>query len=671
MLTNVKGKVQNTDVPVSKPLLPLFEAITNSLQSIEDAGRSPGRIDVTILRERQKQLSDDDRAFAEIVGFRVTDDGIGFTDTNYQAFNESETTFKADRGGKGIGRFTWLVAFSDVSISSAYNESGKNLLRVFRFVPVNDGIADASVVPTTNGHVATTIELRGFRAAYQKQCPKKPETIASYIIEHFLEFFIGPRCPDIFLHDEAGGDPLDLRQVFEHEMVSKSQPEGILVGETEFTILHVRLNSTHIKDHALHFCANHRVVYSEKLGRQIPNLTARLRDDKEQEFVYAGYVESDYLDTHASSDRTAFSITEDDSELLSSEITWTAIRKGVHEACRVFLTPFTEPVRIRKAERIQEFVRNQAPMYRPILDLIPDEANSISPDASDGEMDLHLYRGLQRIELSLKEEGQKLLNTTSGEEENVDEYRDKMKEYFEKVTKIKAADLARYVCQRKAILEFLKKQLSIADDGKYPKEDRVHNIIFPMGKTSDEVRLDEHNLWLLDERLVYHFFLASDKQLRVLVPLTNSDHSEPDIIVFDKACAFVGSEEHPFSSITIIEFKRPMRKGYTENTNPFVQVREYIDEIRAGKARTPDGRDIPILAGMPFYCFIVCDIDSTIEKQAYDFELTKTPDGQGFFGFKRQYDAYFEVISYSKMAMDAQKRNAVFFDKLGLPSRVG
>jgi len=42
-----------------------------------------------------------------------------------------------------------------------------------------------------------------------------------------------------------------------------------------------------------------------------------------------------------------------------------------------------------------------------------------------------------------------------------------------------------------------------------------------------------------------------------------------------------------------------------------------------------------------------------------------------FFGFKKQYNTYFEVISYSKMLTDAKKRNAVLFNKLGLPSRIG
>jgi len=35
-----------------------------------------------------------------------------------------------------------------------------------------------------------------------------------------------------------------------------------------------------------------------------------------------------------------------------------------------------------------------------------------------------------------------------------------------------------------------------------------------------------------------------------------------------------------------------------------------------------------------------------------------------------RYNAYFEVISYTKIWTDAKKRNAVLFDKLGLPSRI-
>ena len=55
---------------------------------------------------------------------------------------------------------------------------------------------------------------------------------------------------------------------------------------------------------------------------------------------------------------------------------------------------------------------------------------------------------------------------------------------------------------------------------------------------------------------------------------------------------------------------------------------------------------------------------------ASDFELTETPDGEGFFGYKRKYNAYYEVISYNNMLRYVQKRNAIFFEKLGLSSMV-
>jgi hypothetical protein len=188
-----------------------------------------------------------------------------------------------------------------------------------------------------------------------------------------------------------------------------------------------------------------------------------------------------------------------------------------------------------------------------------------------------------------------------------------------------------------------------------------------MGTTSDEVPFDQHNLWLVDERLAYHKFLASDKQLRAMAPVTNVSQKELDIIVFDKACAFASSADGPFQTITIIEFKRPMRRNYPDNDNPFDQVLEYI-EIRKGKARTADGRDVPVSEGVHFYCYIVADKTEMLERQAYKAELEKTPDNQGFFGYKKHCRAYIEFISYTKLLTDAKQRNRVFFDKLGLPA---
>ena len=66
----------------------------------------------------------------------------------------------------------------------------------------------------------------------------------------------------------------------------------------------------------------------------------------------------------------------------------------------------------------------------------------------------------------------------------------------------------------------------------------------------------------------------------------------------------------------------------------------------------------------------MCDIPQILKEWAYHFDLLDTPDGLGFFGYKKHYNAYFEVISYSKLVADAEKRNKAFFHKLGLPNRI-
>ena len=54
--TSLVGRVSNYPLPVSKALLPLFEAVVNSIHAIEELGRKDGRIDVIIERVAQGRL---------------------------------------------------------------------------------------------------------------------------------------------------------------------------------------------------------------------------------------------------------------------------------------------------------------------------------------------------------------------------------------------------------------------------------------------------------------------------------------------------------------------------------------------------------------------------------------------------------------------------------------
>lgn len=59
--TNLHGRLRNTSLPASNGLLPVFEAVSNSIHAIEDAGipSQQGRITVQVNRDPQSALGFD------------------------------------------------------------------------------------------------------------------------------------------------------------------------------------------------------------------------------------------------------------------------------------------------------------------------------------------------------------------------------------------------------------------------------------------------------------------------------------------------------------------------------------------------------------------------------------------------------------------------------------
>src|SRR5258706_9548534 len=96
----------------------MFEAVMNSVQSIQDAPRSSRGHKITIEIERDLELALQDSA--RINAFKISDTGIGLNDDNFDSFNTSYSEYKAARGGKGLGRFIWLKAFERVEIDSVF-----------------------------------------------------------------------------------------------------------------------------------------------------------------------------------------------------------------------------------------------------------------------------------------------------------------------------------------------------------------------------------------------------------------------------------------------------------------------------------------------------------------------------------------------------------------------
>ena len=677
--TNLLGRLKNTSLPFTSGLLPLFEAVVNSIHSIEEA-QTAGHISVEILRApKQNQLNLEDstrpgpEALPDITGFKITDDGIGFTDGNMESFRTLDSDYKASMGGRGIGRLLWLKAFNKVVIESRFQESdGKSRQRSFVF-DAGSGVSkellsDADEEAVRN---CTVVHLDNFDARYRENTRKSHQAIADSILEHCLWYFIREGgAPEISIKDD--GVTILLDEVFESYMHSSSESESIQLRGNRFGLIHVKLRSNSRLHHSIAYCANNRLVTEERLSGKIPGIYGKIRDSA-GELVYLCYVSSRFLDEHARPERIGFDIPETTEPLLeSSEIGMGDIRDAIVEKVKSHLSEYINANAELSKERVKQFVSRRAPRYRPILSRIPEAQLNIDPEISDKELDLTLHRQLASIESELLAEGHDLM--AENPSEKIDEYRLKLQAYLQKAEDIKKSDLAGYVSHRRVILDLLEKAIQRNAEGKYEREELIHQLIMPMRMDSNNVPLNAGNLWLLDERLAFHDYLASDKPL-ASVPITgSSDKSEPDLVVlnvFDQPILVSDGPKMPLASLEIIEIKRPMRNdsGQGEEHDPIEQAIGYLQRIRAGGVKTATGRPIPASNDIPGFCYILADLTPTlISRCELHHDLTKTADNMGYFGYKKNMKAFIEVISFDRLVNAAKERNRAFFDKLGLPA---
>jgi hypothetical protein len=668
--TNLAGRLRNTTLPFSQGLLPMFEAVVNSVHSIEETkgGVATGKIDVEILRDPQVDAFSGPHE-SPIVGFRVTDNGAGFTDANMQSFETLDSDYKADKGGRGVGRLVWLKAFKDVQITSVFDQGGTLNCRTFEFS--HAGIQSPALVPAEPSASARTIvELHSFAARYRKASPKTAQAIANALFEHILWYFIREGgAPDMRLID--GGEIIDLHDVCARHMHASALTEKYTIKNRDFTLTHIKLREMSARTHSVAFCASGRLVSTEAITGKLPGLHGKLTDEAGS-FDYACYVGSDFLDERVRPERTEFDITDEPSELFNAEdIGFDELRRTVMGRIAEHLIPFLDANKAKARERVEAFVSHKAPRYRPLLTRQPTACEAIDPAMSDRDLELKLHSAFALVESELIAKGHELMNAKDGE--RLADYRQRLAGYLKDAEDVKKSDLAGYVFHRRTVLDLFSKAIERDTNGAYAAESSIHELIMPMRTDTDHTPLDLCNLWLIDERLAFHNYLASDKPLSAMPIVANGSGKEPDICalnVFDNPLLLSENDKAPQASIVVVEIKKPMRNDAREGEekDPIEQALGYLRRIRDGKVLTRSGRPIPQCEDIPGFCYVLCDITPSIRERCELHDAIRTRDGMGYFFYHKQFKAYVEVSSFDRIVESATQRHRAFFDKLGLPT---
>ncbi|MEO0559745.1 MAG: hypothetical protein AAF170_16355 [Bacteroidota bacterium] len=688
MTSNVQGRLRNTHVPYPQALVPVYEAVANSIHAIEDGvGLAGGRIQVVLGRSPGVHEDAEPETWI-IESLQIKDNGVGFTSENWDSFNEADSRLKESRGGRGLGRFTWLKVFRKAKVESYFVENGQTRVRSFVFKRSREGIEDVSEGPAS-GPPHTSNELYGPGDDYRRAMPTTAVGMAERLVEHFLPQLVLRSMPRLTVSDPAVGVEIDLHQTF-GALVDDTRVDEIQVAGFDFELTHFIVTPDKKSEHAIALTANGRKVEEwTKLNKDLTDLKGSLSmaleyaggdgelDPHLKPFIgkdnvyYAGYLSGSFLDQHVDpgnrlSIRFPRSTTTPVDETVVTE---SALRSAVVDHVKDYLAPFLRPLREAAERRVFDKVETEFPQFRAVVARRPEVLDQISVGDTDAKIEKVLYNTHRDLRHDAVITASKIQEASADEIES-----GRFEGFAELWNDLQKDELARYVIHRRTTLDILETYLQADPEKGVALEDQVHKLIYPMRTSSTQVDPDAQNLWLIDERLAFHRFLASDVPLKKFEVAEIDSPRRPDLAVFNSRVALVGEDSGPYSAISIFEFKKPRRDDYRggdDKKNPLQQLFDYVEEIRAGKALTVNHRQIEVSPERTrFFLYLVADITPTLRKIILQRSFHPTADEQGYYQVVPALNAYVEVLGWDKLVRDARKRNEVLFHKLGLPKNL-
>lgn len=657
----------------STSLTPIIEAVCNSIEAIGKLV-SNGKIRIILKRDGSQDLGmEANPVKGDIIAVDIIDNGEGFTDENRESFDTFKSGHKLSSGGKGFGRFMFLKYFNRVTVESIYCKDDVYYKRTFTFGHADEIIEDETNDPLdgTEYQTGTIIHLSSIK---NKDLDKGIDVISRKLVERLLAYFASddPSIPIITIEEEDESDKRVLNKYVgsssDIQQIRDAQPIEIQGREHKFkfTVKVYKIYYSAITN-KICLCANLREVTESSLHNFVPEFKETMSEitpeGTQKNFMVKVYVQGDYLDENVTTERDGF-IFDKDIETPLFELSEKMIyKKAAQVAKNLFSTDIEERYKRKKAY-VEHYVFSQAPWNKTLLKDV--DMDTIPVGISEFELEMRFqkmkFEKEQKAKIAINEY---MAKSNDKEEDNdVAQMEEDVNHILELVTESQKNDLAHYVCQRKKVIELYDELRRRIESGKAHKENEMHNLFFPMIKTDREVDYENNNLWLLDERFNFTQYIASDKVI------SKVDHKEPDLALFYEESKFYRNGENIITSpIAIVEFKRPKRTNYPDTENPIMQALRYAKKILDGKYEMPDGIEkIDVDANRtPVYVYIICDMANKIHEFAsMTGSLTLSPDHEGYFGYLKDFNAYIEIKSYKKVIADANMRNQIFFNKLGL-----
>ena len=663
---NIKRAVDNIRANTTV-YTPLVEIIVNAIQAIDESNRQDGKVSVRTIRNSQTEL---DGNLPNVTGFKIQDNGIGFTDEHRDSFDTLYTDHRIAEGGKGFGRFTCLKYFEGIHVKSVYREGSEIKSRSFSMGKDYEFIVRETITASQHKVSGSVVSLTSLKRGPIFE--KKLSTIARNLVERLLPYFITQdyKCPEIILSEHDDSHPIRLNDFVKNELsefireIPVEQSSFILEAfenEENFRVQVFKFYAPKNQKSRISLVAHKREVSGSMLHKYIPEFEEEFyekdkngEDDRERNYIIKAYVFGPYLDHNVSLERAGFEFGMEKD--LFFGIAQADIEKDAAVIARDAVGSDITLRQEKKMERVQSYVDEEAPWHKNILSKI--DLTELPYNPTNVEIETRLQREKFTQELVIKRDVENILAET-----NFQNFQNSVVEIVSNISSTGKNDLVHYVALRRKILDILGKSFEVDESGSYSSEGVVHDIIFPRKGDTEITSFYDHNLWIVDERLNFTNYVSSD------VSLDGKNTKRPDLLVYNKRVLFRGDNE-PSNPITIFEFKKPQRDDFvnlSSREDPVQQIVRYVNDIRDGIYKTPQGRKILVAENTPFYGFVICDLTPKVEvwlRREKDFRCM--PDKLGWFQWMGNINLYIEVNSWDKVLKDAKMRNQIFFQKLGI-----
>ncbi len=668
--TDINGIINELNMSTEDVLYPFFETVVNSIQAIQERfdDISQGKIIVEVERDTAQQDLFDRYDNYPIKTIRITDNGVGFTSDNYQSFEYAHSTKKVKIGGKGIGRFAILSIFNTICVESVFKENGNNR-RVKFSLTCQDGLSEPEYENTSND-LRTVVILNDLNPKFKKESAKySHEKISDSILSHCLLYYLDNSVPQIEVVENNMTINLS-HQFAPKEFVRHTVSD--LIKEKDFTWYFVKNESANY--HELCLCGHNRKVKSKRVDKIYPIFSTPIIEDNHQPYFYKIYVVSQHLDSLVNLSRNEFNFPkvknnnddEQDAELDLKTNTLIVENDIDIKTIEVIKSIFPELVKDRiqnVQKKVDSFISSDEGLEYRHLELDEDFYTSIPDSADERDLDdkLHTYQFKKSKEAKKKRD-----RLFKRDYSNKEDYQNLLKEVVNTATQEGYSRLAQYVSHRKTIITLLEKYLNWSEENNnYEEEEVLHNLIYTMGGDQDTIPYDKHNLWLLDDRLTFHRFIYSDKQIKSHIPAEGStSKKETDLAIYD--ISYYYGEKNDYSeinSIVVFELKRPDRPITYEEFSK--QMREQILGIQEGKLKDYNKANVLTSESTPVYYYYVVDANtySMLKKNSKLEGYNETP----YKSLMRMVDSvHIEILTYQTILINAKRRNKVFFKKLGV-----